>query len=149
MGDNSPVFKGVDALNFPATTPMNIGMWRLLQEQKMIKTVAPMGRYSKARIVNGMVHLCGQFSTDLELGVQAQSLNTFDQVDTLLAECGTDKSKIVSILVHLHDIDADYTAFNEVYDQWIAGDEAPVRTCVQGRMFSEKCLVELTIIAAQ
>ncbi|CAK3041361.1 RidA family protein [Vibrio crassostreae] len=115
----------------------------------MIKTISPMGRYSKAKIVNGIVYLCGQFSTDLNLDVGKQSVNTFDQVDALLAECGTDKSKIVSILVHLNDIETDYKAFNTAYDSWIAGDEAPVRTCVESKMFSDQCLVELTIVATQ
>ncbi|GEM80341.1 RidA family protein [Vibrio superstes] len=115
----------------------------------MIKTIAPMGRYSKAKIVNGNVYLCGQFSTDLTLDVKGQSKNTFDQVDTLLAECGIDKSKIVSILVHLNDIENHYASFNEEYDTWIAGKEAPVRTCVEAKMFSEACLVELTIIATE
>ncbi|GAB7219788.1 RidA family protein [Vibrio comitans] len=115
----------------------------------MIKTISPMGRYSKAKIVNGTVYLCGQFSTDLTLDVKGQSDNTFAQVDALLAECGVDKSKILSIIVHLNDIANDYAAFNEAYDAWIAGDEAPVRTCVEAKMFSEQCLVELTIIATQ
>lgn len=107
-----------------------------------------MGRYSKAKIVDNTVYLCGQFSTDLSLDVAAQANNTFAQVDELLTECGTDKSKIVSILVHLNDIEKDYGSFNEAYDAWIAGDEAPVRTCVEAKMFSDECLVELTIIAS-
>lgn len=115
----------------------------------MIKTISPMGRYSKAKIVNGNVYLCGQFSNDLTLDVKGQSENTFAQVDALLAECGITKSNIVSILVHLNDIEKDYADFNQAYDAWIAGDEAPVRTCVEAKMFSDACLVELTIIAAQ
>ncbi|MGR5231825.1 RidA family protein [Vibrio rotiferianus] len=113
----------------------------------MIKTISPMGRYCKAKIVNNTVYLCGQFSSDLTLDVKEQAENTFSQVDKLLAECGSDKSKIVSILVHLNDIEKDYAPFNEAYDAWIAGDEAPVRTCVESKMFSEACLVELTITA--
>jgi len=115
----------------------------------MIQTISPMGRYSKAKIVDKTVYLCGQFSTDLTLDVKAQSVNTFEQVDALLADCGTEKSKIVSILVHLNDIEKDYSAFNEAYDAWIAGDEAPVRTCVESKMFSDQCLVELTIVAVK
>ena len=115
----------------------------------MIKTVSPMGRYSKAKIANGAIYLCGQFSSDLTLDVKGQSENTFAQVDDLLAECGIEKSKIVSILVHLNDIDSDYSEFNDAYDAWIAGDDAPVRTCVEAKMFSEQCLVELTITAVE
>lgn len=113
----------------------------------MIKTISPMGRYCKAKIVNNTVYLCGQFSTDLNLDIKEQAENTFAQVDELLAECGSDKSKVVSILVHLKDIEKDYASFNASYDTWIAGDEAPVRTCVESKMFSEACLVELTITA--
>ncbi|MCW8331411.1 RidA family protein [Photobacterium sp. SDRW27] len=113
----------------------------------MIETISPMGRYCKAKIVNNAAYLCGQFSSDLTLDIKGQAENTFTQVDELLAECGTDKSKVVSILVHLNDIEKDYVPFNDAYDAWIAGDEAPVRTCVESKMFSDDCLVELTIVA--
>jgi len=44
---------------------------------------------------------------------------------------------------------ADFAAHNAVWDRWIDPAHAPVRACVQAKLFDERLLVELRVTAAQ
>lgn len=115
----------------------------------MIKSIEGNARYSKIRVVNGIGFTCGQFSSDLALDIKGQSLNTFAQIEALLAEAGTTKSNILAIQIHIADIANDFAEFNEVYDAWVSDvTNPPARTCVQAPMFAPECLVELTLTVA-
>ena len=111
-----------------------------------MKHHAPSKRYSVATIHNGVGYLCGHFSSDLTKDIKGQVEDTLASIDKTLAELGTDKSKLLSVLIHLKTMD-DYVALNEAYDQWVP--ELPAaRTCVVGEMFSPECLVEMTVTVA-
>ena len=105
-------------------------------------------RYSEAVIHNGTVHLSGQLADDLSGDIRAQTRETLAAIDRLLAEAGSDKSKLISALIHLKDIDADYAGMNDVWDAWLTPGTAPVRTTVQARLYAPEVLVEITVVAA-
>lgn len=112
----------------------------------MIKHHKPSGRYSVATIHNGVAYLCGHFASDLSKDIKGQTKETLDAIDKSLSELGTDKSKVLSVLIHLKTMD-DYAEINSVYDKWVA-KLPPVRTCVVGEMFSRECLIEVTVTVA-
>ena len=105
-------------------------------------------RYSEAVIHNGTVHLSGQLADDLSGDIRAQTRETLAAIDRLLAEAGSDKSKLISALIHLKDIDADYAGMNDVWDAWLVPGTAPVRTTVEARLYAPEVLVEITVVAA-
>lgn len=105
-------------------------------------------RYSEAVIHNDTVYLCGQFADNLSGDIRAQTRETLATIDRLLAEAGSDKSKLLSALIHLKDIDADYAGMNEVWDAWLVPGTAPVRTTVEARLYAPEVLVEITVVAA-
>lgn len=111
-----------------------------------IKRVEPNHRRSRAVVVNGMVHIGGQFASDTSGDIRAQTAETLAKLDALLAECGSDRSHLVSVVIWLRDM-ADFAGMNEIYDAWIDPANPPTRCCGEVRMASDAMRIELTAIA--
>jgi enamine deaminase RidA (YjgF/YER057c/UK114 family) len=105
-------------------------------------------RYSEIVIHNGTVYLAGQLDENHGEGIGQQTRETLASIDRLLAEAGTDKSRILSVTIYLKDMAADYAAMNAVWDAWLPKGAAPARACVEAAMYSPDVLVEMTVIAA-
>lgn len=104
-------------------------------------------RVSKVVIHNDTVYLSGQVALDVSEDVAGQSKSVLANVDNYLSEAGTDKSKILSALIHLKDRN-DAGTFNEIWNAWLPQGCAPARTCVQAQMLRDVVLVEVSIVAA-
>jgi enamine deaminase RidA (YjgF/YER057c/UK114 family) len=105
-------------------------------------------RYSEAVIHSGTVYLSGQLANDLSGDLRQQTRETLASIDRLLAEVGTDKTRLLSALIHLRDIDGDYAGMNEVWDAWVPAGSAPARTTVRAEMYAPQVRVEITVVAA-
>ncbi|MEO8040730.1 MAG: RidA family protein [Betaproteobacteria bacterium] len=77
-----------------------------------------------------------------------QTRNILDQIDALLAEAGTDKSRVLSATIWLSDI-AYFDAMNAVWDPWVPAGAAPARACVEARLARPKFKVEIRVVAAR
>ncbi len=104
-------------------------------------------KVSKVVVHNGIVYLSGQVAVDVSEDVVGQTKSTLERVENFLAEAGTDKSKILSALIHLKD-KKDAATFNEIWNAWLPEGCAPARTCVQAEMLRDVVLVEVTVVAA-
>ncbi len=104
-------------------------------------------RFSEVAISGNLVHLAGQLATDFDLDIQGQTQQTLDTIDRFLADAGTDKSHIMSVMIHIKDIEHDYAGMNEVWDAWCADIQALPRTCVEAKMYRPDVLVEMTVVA--
>ena len=104
-------------------------------------------RYSEIVIHNGTVYLAGQLADDHEGDIERQTRETLASVDRLLAEAGSDKSRLLSVTIYLKDM-ADYAAMNAVWDAWIVPGRAPARACVEAALYDPRVLVEMTVVAA-
>ena len=105
-------------------------------------------RYSEAVIHHGTVYLSGQLADDLSGDIHQQTRETLGSIERLLAEAGSDKSRLLSATIHLRDMQ-DYAGMNEVWDGWLAPGAAPARTTVQARMYAPDVRVEITVVAAR
>ena len=77
--------------------------------------------------VNGtVVLLAGQVSRDSTLDVAGQTKDILFRIDELLAEAGTDKSKLLGAQIWLSDI-GEFNAMNSVWDAWVPEGQAPAR----------------------
>ena len=105
-------------------------------------------RMSKIVRHAGLVYLCGQTSSGSDAtGIAGQTAEVLSRIDALLAQAGTDKSRLLSVLIHLKSID-DFAAMNAVWEAWVAKTAAPARTTVEARLASAALLVEMTVMAA-
>lgn len=105
-------------------------------------------RFSEVAIHNGTVYLAGQLADDFSGDITQQTRETLASIDGFLADAGTDKSRILSVMIYLKDIEADYAAFNAVYDAWVADIVALPRACVEATMYKPGVLVEMVVVAA-
>lgn len=105
-------------------------------------------RYSEIVIHNGTVYLAGQLADDYSGDIVQQTRETLANTDRLLAEAGSDKSKILSVTIYLKNMERDYAGLNQVWDAWVAPGAAPARACVEAKMYKPEVLVEMMIVAA-
>ncbi len=104
-------------------------------------------RYSEVVIHNGTIYLAGQLADDFGGDIREQTRQTLANIDKMLAEAGSDKSKILSLTIFLRDM-ADYDGLNAEYDAWVADGHAPARACVEAKMYKPEVLVEMCVVAA-
>jgi enamine deaminase RidA (YjgF/YER057c/UK114 family) len=107
----------------------------------------PSKRLSEAVAANGLVFLAGQVPRNEDVAdARAQTADVLVQIDELLAELGTDKSKIVDAVIFLADM-ADYAAMNEAWDAWVLDGHSPARATVEAKLANPKWKVEIKVIA--
>ncbi len=94
------------------------------------------------------VYLAGQVAKDSTSNIAEQTKQVLDKVDALLAEAGSDKTKILSAQIWIANI-GHFAAMNEVWDSWVAQGNAPARACIEARLASPDLLVEVGIVAAK
>ncbi len=99
----------------------------------MIKRLKPGKRLSQATIHNGVVYLAGQVPDDYNLNIEGQTEQVLAKIDALLAEAGTDKTKMLSCTVWLPSM-GDFARFNTVWDAWVPQDATPARAAVEARL---------------
>ena len=104
-------------------------------------------RYSKAVIHGGTVYLAGQVANNPVASVEDQTRQILEQIDTLLKECGTDKSRLLVAQVLLNDM-RHLAALNRVWDEWIVPGHLPARTPFEARLAAPEYLVEIQVTAA-
>uniref|UniRef100_UPI004048CAF5 RidA family protein n=1 Tax=Rheinheimera sp. TaxID=1869214 RepID=UPI004048CAF5 len=113
-----------------------------------IQRILPASRYSEAVIVNGLIFCAGMVPDTHSTDATLQTEDVLAQVDALLAQCGSDKTKLVDATIYLADM-ADYAAMNLAWDNWVAPGHAPARATVQAKLADPQWKVEIKIIAAQ
>ena len=104
-------------------------------------------RMSRIVIHHNTVYLCGQVTRDRDAGIQAQTRQTLEKIDALLAEANSDRHHLLSVTIYLRNMD-DFAEMNSVWDNWIDEGFAPARACVNAAMASDELLVEMSVIAA-
>ncbi len=103
---------------------------------------------SQLVIHNDTVYLSGQVAKDSTSNITEQTKQVLDKIDALLAEAGSDKSKILSAQIWLANM-GHFTAMNEVWDSWVTKGNAPARACIEARLANPDLLVEVGIVAAK
>ncbi|WP_173935249.1 RidA family protein [Chelativorans sp. Marseille-P2723] len=93
-----------------------------------------------------IVLLAGQVARDAALDVSGQTKDILARIDELLAEAGTDKTKLLGAQIWLADI-GDFSAMNEVWEAWVPEGHAPVRACVESRLADPRLKVEIQVTA--
>lgn len=106
-------------------------------------------RMSQAVVHGDTVYLSGQVAQTARGGsVADQTKVILGQIDALLAEAGSDKTKILSATIWLNTMD-DFQEMNGVWDAWVPEGHSPCRACVESpRLASPDFTVEIGLIAA-
>lgn len=108
----------------------------------------PAARYSEAVVAQGLIFLAGQVPENTAVGATEQTADVLAQIDKLLADLGTDKSKIVDATIFLADM-ADYDAMNLAWDAWVPAGHAPARATVEARLAKPEWKVEIKLVVSR
>lgn len=105
-------------------------------------------RMSKAVVHGNTVYLAGQVA-DKTVGksVAEQTQEIVGIIDSLLAEAGSDKTKILSATIYLSEI-TTFQEMNSVWDKWVVQGHTPARATVEARLVTPDYKVEIAVIAA-
>jgi enamine deaminase RidA (YjgF/YER057c/UK114 family) len=104
-------------------------------------------RLSEMAVYNGTIYLAGQIAEDTSVDIQGQTKQVLDSIDALLAQAGSDKSKILHAQIFLPDL-GDFAAMNEVWEAWVVPGHTPTRATVQAGLANPKWKIEVVVTAA-
>jgi enamine deaminase RidA (YjgF/YER057c/UK114 family) len=93
------------------------------------------------------IYLAGQVGTE-NASVTQQTQDCLAQIDTLLAEAGSDKTRILQAIIWLADM-SDFADMNAVWDAWVPQGHTPARACGEAKLATPGFNVEFIITAAK
>lgn len=102
---------------------------------------------SRAVAHGDRVYICGMVG-DPGGDVTTQTQQALVRIDHLLAQAGTDKSKLLTAQVWLSDMRL-FRTHNAAWNAWVDPEHPPVRACVQAELFAPGLLVEIMVTAAR
>lgn len=84
---------------------------------------------------------------DGSLSMREQARQLLEKSEARLKEIGSNKDRILFVATMVTDIDA-LPEFNEVWDEWIAGNPPPARACFEARLANPALKVEQIVVCA-
>lgn len=102
---------------------------------------------SQAVVHGDIVYLSGLVGSDLEADVKGQTSQILARIDELLAQTGSDKTKILKANIWLTDI-GTWAEMNEVWTAWVVEGSTPARATVEANLAHPKVKVEIMVEAA-
>lgn len=110
---------------------------------------APIGPYSQAVMVNGMLFVSGQVAIELapQGDIQAETQKVMENIGAILTAAGLDYSNIVKSSIFVKDMN-NFAAINEVYGRFFTA-EPPARETVEVARLPKDVNVEISVIAVQ
>ena len=113
-----------------------------------IQRIEPGKRLSEAVVAGNLVFLAGQVPNDTSKDITGQTADVLSAIDALLAQAGSDKSKLVDVTIFLADI-ADYDGMNGAWDAWVDSANPPARATIEARLANAAWKVEIKVVASR
>ena len=114
-----------------------------------IQRIEPGSRMSGAVVHGNTVYLAGQVARNAAgKSVTEQTKDIVSIIDGLLAQAGTDKSKLLSANIWLADI-STFNEMNAVWDAWVSPGNTPARATVEAKLAAPQYTVEIMVTAAK
>ncbi|MBD2747582.1 MULTISPECIES: RidA family protein [Microvirga] len=114
-----------------------------------IQRIKPGPRMSGAVVHGNTVYLAGQVAQESAgKSVTEQTKEILSIIDSLLAEAGTDKSKILMANIWITDM-GTFQEMNAVWDAWVSPGNTPARATVEAKLATPAFKVEIAVIAAK
>jgi len=113
----------------------------------------PIGPYSHAVLVNGVLYTSGQVAKDAKTGqmvqtdIKAETNKVMENLQAILKEAGMDFSNVVKTTIYCVDL-ANFAAINEVYGSFFSSN-FPARETVQVVKLPLNANVEISVVAVK
>src|SRR5678809_1287323 len=79
------------------------------------------------------VYLAGIVAKNLDADVKGQTKEILNEIDRLLAKCGTSKSKILAATIWVTDI-RNRAPMNEIWLEWVDKKKLHTRACAEAAL---------------
>jgi enamine deaminase RidA (YjgF/YER057c/UK114 family) len=112
-----------------------------------IKRVNVGKRLSDMAVHNGVAYLAGQVADDVRQDITGQTAQILATIDRLLAEAGTDKTRILMTQIFVANM-KEFDGMNKAWDAWVAEGKAPPRATIEARLAAADYKVEIVVTAA-
>jgi 2-iminobutanoate/2-iminopropanoate deaminase len=112
----------------------------------------PIGPYSQAVKINGLLYLSGQIPLDpktnemISGGIREQTERVVENIKGILEAAGSNLHHVVKTTVFLKDMN-EFPAMNEVYAKYFTAPH-PARSTVQVARLPKDASVEIEVIAS-
>ncbi len=105
-------------------------------------------RMSTAVIYDGKVYVAGVVA-DSTVGksVLEQTRDVLQQIDGILEQAGSDKTRILKANIWLTDIKT-FDQMNKAWDKWVVAGQTPARATVEAKLAAPGYDVEIMVEAA-
>ena len=111
-----------------------------------IERIGDKGHLSEAIVRGDTIYLAGITARTGET-VAEQTKDVLDQIDALLAQAGSDKTKVLSANIWLTDI-GTWAEMNTEWDKWVVPGQTPARATVESKLAAPGLDVEIMVEAA-
>jgi len=118
------------------------------------KAPAPIGPYSQAIEVNGMLFVSGNIAMDADTGelvndnITNETKKVMQNLEQVLKAADMNFSNIVKTSIFLDEM-SDFNAVNEVYATYFEGSAPPARETVAVKGLPKNVNVEISVIAVR
>ena len=113
-----------------------------------IKRLGDATSVADATIHGNTVYLAGQVAEDpVPTSVYEQSKKVFAQIDDVLKEAGTDKTRLLRVQIFIADM-ATFDDMNRAWKEWIPTGQAPARATVEAKLYDPRWALEVIATAA-
>lgn len=103
-------------------------------------------RWSEIVVHQGTAYFV-EVASDPSVPARQQFEQLLAQVDERLAQVGSDRTRLLQVVVYL-PYPEDVPTFNELWDQWVPTGHAPSRACIHAPLIAPQYRGELIITAA-
>lgn len=115
---------------------------------KEIKRIEAGARMSEAVIYDGKVYLAGFVAGDaVGKSVYEQTKDILEQIEAVLKQAGSDKTRILKANIWLTDI-STFDQMNKAWDAWVVAGKTPARATVEAKLAAKGYDVEIMVEAA-
>jgi enamine deaminase RidA (YjgF/YER057c/UK114 family) len=104
-------------------------------------------RLSEIVVHNGTAYLAGEVPDDTTKDITGQTEQVLAKIDRLLAQVGSDKTKILSAQIFIADM-GEFAGMNAAWDKWVAQGHTPARATIEAKLANPAYKVEIMCIAA-
>ena len=116
------------------------------------KAPAAIGTYSQGVVLDNLIFTSGQIGIDPSTGtikqggIEAETKQVLENMESVLIEGGVDRSNIIKLTVYLKDF-ADFPVINNQFKEFFIDCIYPARSTVEVSKLPMDALVEIDCIA--
>lgn len=113
----------------------------------------PVGPYSQAVEVNGMIYCSGQIAIDPSTGelvlddIQKETKQVMENISSVLTEANLTFNHVIKTAIFITDM-GNFAPINEVYAEYFP-ENPPARSCVAVKTLPKNVNVEIEVIACR